>query len=60
MVTCPVCKGTLISPYTGETCQCCKGKGEITEKLAKAKEQIKKDLAKKLLQSLADIPTDIV
>ena len=50
MITCPVCKGTTVSPFgnTNNPCLCCKGEGRITEKHLVTCLKISKDLAKRL------------
>ena len=49
-VTCPVCKGTKESPFSGRTCGCCKGEGTITLASARAKAAIRRDLTRACLE----------
>jgi DnaJ-class molecular chaperone len=50
MVTCPVCLGKKVSPFTGRhPCLCCEGTGEISEKKLRALKRINKALSDRLL-----------
>lgn len=50
LVACPVCKGTKVSPYTGNPCKCCEATGKITPKMAEIKARIRGDLSRRLRQ----------
>lgn len=51
-VTCPVCKGGKINPYSTskkeEACKCCKGAGEITKLHKETLDKVRQDLSQKL------------